>query len=493
MRLSEETMASWQGYLMVLGGLLWMISVGTFYLFGNATPYIASYLTYYYHQINASKSSLSQQEQTYASYTTQLNYLYLAFIGTMTISIAVGSNIEVHLGPRKTMILSAILFLGYGLCYFSLSLSAIYPEYGLIFLIITYGIPYACGCGIGYGIPLVVVMRWFPNHKAIACGLINSAIGLGPLIFDNIQTWLINPNNIPLDAKLGYTQYPQIIHQIPNMFVYMNLMMILLQIIGFILIKSPNWYLSDVQLKKMATDGGNVSQSQFEYNRSSLTLKESMKTKLFWMLVLHHFFYLFLLTFMTTEWKVFAMNYLEITDDSFLALTGSINGFCNALGRLGWGILYQKVFNKSYRWTMIIQDGIITVMLFTLPLCRYSPYVMYFIWMLVLWFCIGGLFGFYPAALSLMYGAKYSGTLFGATCSIEALSALMFAVMSQNMYNWFGGWMVYCFVMGIVSILCVIITFLSNTKIDKEKYMKSRIIMKATVNYQSVESIDNKI
>ena len=495
-------MALYRGYFMIFGGLIWMISIGTFYLFGNATPYIASYLTH----IHSATSSISEQQVMYSTYTTQLNYLYLAFIGTMTVSIAIGSNIEVHLGPRKTMIFSSVLSLGYGLCYFSLSLSQIYPEYGLLFLILSYGLLYACGCGIGYGIPLVVVMRWFPNHKGIVCGLINSAIGLGPLIFDNVQTWLINPNNVPLDPKLGYTQYPDIIHQIPNMFLWMNLMMICGQIIGFIFIVNPKWYLSDSQLKTVninindindiiQNSEGNesISQSQFEFNRLSLKLSDAIKTKLFWMLVLHNFFYLYLLTFMTTEWKVFAMEYLEITNDNFLALTGSINGFCNALGRLLWGVLYQKIFNNSYKRTMVVQNSISCVFLFTLPLCKYSPYIMYFIWMLILWFNIGAIFGLYPAALSEMFGAKYSGTLFGATCAIEAISAFLFAIMSQNIYKWFNGWILYCVTMGIIGVLCVIINMTTNTRIDKAKYLKSRLVMNTTIKYQSIDSIANKI
>lgn len=487
---------------MVFAGLIWMISIGTFYLFGNATPYIASYLTY----IHSDIVSISDQQVMYQTYTTQLNYLYLVFIGTMTISIAIGSNIEVHLGPKKTLIFSSALSLGYGLCYFSLSLSQIYPEYGLLFPILTYGLLYACGCGIGYGIPMVVVMRWFPNHKGIVCGLINSAIGLGPLIFDNIQTWLINPNNVPLDSKLGYTQYPDIIHQIPNMFLWMNLMMIFCQIIGFIFIVNPEWYLSDYELKNINTntndvnniiqssDGNNkVSQSQLEYNKLSLKLSDAIKTKLFWMLVLHNFFYLYLLTFMTTEWKVFAMEYLEITNDNFLALTGSINGFCNALGRLLWGVIYQKVFNNSYKMTMTIQNGVSCIFLFTLPLCKYSPYIMYFIWMLILWFTVGGMFGLYPAALSQMFGAKYAGTLFGSTCAIEAVSALLFAIISQHIYDWFNGWTVYCFTMGIIAVLCVIINVMTNTRIDKAKYLKSRLVIKPSIKYQSIDSIDKSL
>ena len=107
--------------------------------------------------------------------------------------------------------------------------------------------------------------------------------------------------------------------------------------------------------------------------------------------------------------------------------------------------------------------------------------------MLVLWFCIGGIFGLYAAALSAMFGAKYAGALFGASIGIEALSALVFAILSQNIHNWFNGWVNYCIFLGIIGVLCVIITVITDTRIDKAKYMKSRLLMKPTTVYQSVK------
>ena len=42
-------------------------------------------------------------------------------------------------------------------------------------------------------------MKWLPNHRGLANGFIVLGVGLGSLIFNYVETFVINPKNIKPD------------------------------------------------------------------------------------------------------------------------------------------------------------------------------------------------------------------------------------------------------------------------------------------------------
>ncbi|MEB3311551.1 MAG: OFA family MFS transporter [Snowella sp.] len=80
--------------------------------------------------------------------------------------------------PRLgTRLMTAMGGLVVGLGYF---LSSFATHVGL--LVLTYGVISGIGLGIAYGVPMVVVARWFPDKKGLAVGLTIIGFGLSPLI-----------------------------------------------------------------------------------------------------------------------------------------------------------------------------------------------------------------------------------------------------------------------------------------------------------------------
>jgi OFA family oxalate/formate antiporter-like MFS transporter len=59
-------------------------------------------------------------------------------------------------------------------------------------LTITYGVVAGIGVGIAYGVPLVVVARWFPDKKGLAVGLTVIGFGLSPLVTAPLAKSLID-------------------------------------------------------------------------------------------------------------------------------------------------------------------------------------------------------------------------------------------------------------------------------------------------------------
>ncbi|OZH51849.1 MFS transporter [Hydrocoleum sp. CS-953] len=63
-------------------------------------------------------------------------------------------------------------------------------------LIFTYGIIAGTGVGIVYGVPMVVVSRWFPDKKGLALGLTIVGFGLSPLITAPLANQLISTYSV---------------------------------------------------------------------------------------------------------------------------------------------------------------------------------------------------------------------------------------------------------------------------------------------------------
>jgi MFS family permease len=89
-----------------------------------------------------------------------------------------------RIGARVTTAIGgAVVGLGYILSSFA-------DQIGI--LVFTYGVLAGTGIGIAYGVPMVVVSRWFPDKKGLALGLTIVGFGLSPLITAPLANHLIS-------------------------------------------------------------------------------------------------------------------------------------------------------------------------------------------------------------------------------------------------------------------------------------------------------------
>ncbi len=89
-----------------------------------------------------------------------------------------------RIGTRVTTAIGGIIV---GLGYI---LSSFATQIGI--LVFTYGVIAGAGVGIAYGVPMVVVSRWFPDKKGLAVGLTVVGFGLSPLLTAPLANQLIN-------------------------------------------------------------------------------------------------------------------------------------------------------------------------------------------------------------------------------------------------------------------------------------------------------------
>lgn len=89
-----------------------------------------------------------------------------------------------RIGTRVTKAIGGIIVgLGYILSSFATQIGT---------LVFTYGVIAGIGIGITYGVPMVVISRWFPDKKGLTVGLTIVGFGLSPLITAPLTNQLIS-------------------------------------------------------------------------------------------------------------------------------------------------------------------------------------------------------------------------------------------------------------------------------------------------------------
>ena len=101
-------------------------------------------------------------------------------------------------GLKKVILIGCIIMnTSVAVTYFTVKQS-------FILTLFTYSFTAGIGFGVCYLTPLEIAMKWFPNSKGSANSAILFGYGIGGIIFNQIQTQFINPNNYSPDKSYRY-------------------------------------------------------------------------------------------------------------------------------------------------------------------------------------------------------------------------------------------------------------------------------------------------
>ena len=155
----------------------------------------------------------------------------------------------------------------------------------------------------------------------------------------------------------------------------------------------------------------------------------------------YHLWVMFLLAgfavnFISTLYKVFGLSFID--DDQFLAIVGSTSSILNCAGRIVWGLIADRF---SFKFSLVFQSAVMTIFLSTFYATIVFGKSAFFIWVCVIFFCVGGNFSLFPTAMALSFGPKYMsinyGLLFTSQVSSGVVAAVLFTTL-QRLLDWDG-------------------------------------------------------
>ena len=280
----------------------------------------------------------------------------------------------------------------------------------LIGIYLCYGVIMGIGLGIGYLTPVKTLMLWFSDKKGLATGISIMGFGLAKAIATPIMELFQN--------NLG----------IFNMFYILGVIYFVLMFIGHLLLKKPDGWKED-----------EVKNKDFKA-LSMFKDKEFIGIWLMFFINIHCG-----LALITYEKQIIKLTFAgqEILT-MMIALIPSITAAFNALGRIGYSTISDKLKERNTIYKIIFLTSIIVTTIGLLTSSITSGIgIITIILLIVINAGYGGGFSTLPALLSERYGMDKISKIHGLALSAWAIAGLtgnnmseIILKISNNNYNY---------------------------------------------------------
>ena len=199
----------------VLGATLYMLFLGTVYIIGSISPYLASYFAVDIRQTQLLLPSLILVQTLVMPFGAQLaSKLQCKWIIIIASSIAITSTFLASLVPRTSFITFSTIFVG-----------------GLSVCV-----------GLSYTVPIKLGWRAFPERSGLVSGVIIGGFGLGSLTFTYMATMIVNPHNLNQVEMVNFKgietiAFPdEVALKVPDLLRYLSLCFVALVLLSLFLI-----------------------------------------------------------------------------------------------------------------------------------------------------------------------------------------------------------------------------------------------------------------
>ena len=351
---------------------------------------------------------------------------FTVFTYTATFIQPFSGHIADKFGPRKVAVIASFL-VGFG---FVLSSFAASP----LLLYFFYGIG-GLGVGVLYGVSTACAVKWFPDKRGFAIGVVVFGFGAGTAVFN----WFIQGL---LDSK-----------GVSVTFFWLGISMLIVLIPLSILYKYPQEQGSFSSEVHKMSDGTTTDYKPME-----------MLNTYQWPLIYFSFIVTVTIVLMFgAQMKMLAQEFN--IPKSYFEILLILFPLGNGLSRILAGIVSDRIGREK---TMMIFYSALGLSI--LSFVMFAHILVLFMLIVFIAALLGGApFALYPATIGDYYGPKYSTTNYGITYTAKAWAGLISGWLTGYLVLKFGS---YKFPLVVVAICSLVAAALSNPKLMKPPFKK---------------------
>jgi len=361
--------------------------------------------------------------------TSEASLAYTISLCIVPFSIILSGKMQAFKGVRFTLGLGGIIF-GAGLFFTGFTS-------GLASLYLLYGIFSGIGIGVVYGCVVPNTVRWFPDKRGLAGGVIAAGLGLGSVLFAPLSAYLIDTTDVLMTFRiLGIA------------------LLIIIVVISLFVDSPPENY------KPKGWDPVKLDNAASAIN---LRAGEMMKTSKFWIL-----------------WGMYAVGCISglmiighaspigqeqmlITPEVAAGVVALI-AIANTSGRLFWGMVSDRLGRYNTLILMYILTGVMLLML-----SNTDSYLILVISVMGVGLSFGGYLGIFPSITADNFGPLNLGVNYGVIFTAFGLAAYIGPQLGAGIRESTGDYSMAFVIASFMSVAGVILTFYMKYISKKER------------------------
>lgn len=319
---------------------------------------------------------------------------------TFALSMIPAGRIQDKKGPRIVTSIGGAL-LGIGMILSSYTIS-------LIWLYISYGIILGLGIGFCYGAPIATCSKWFPDRKGLVTGLVVFGFGGGAIIFAPLWTILIELYNWRFN------------------FLITGVLFAILTVASAQVLKNPT--------KNYKPTGWNL-EAKGRKSKIDFEPHEMVRTVGFILIWVSYWFGTNAGLMTISQTKQIAME-LTGMESIQASLAVSILGSFNALGRILWGFIGDRIGREK-----ALSAGFLACALALFIISNNIEPSILVGGLSLLGICFGGFLALYPALTSDYYGSKNLGFNYGVVFTAYGAGSVLGPIMASYFRTFNGSYL----------------------------------------------------
>ncbi|CAI2368758.1 unnamed protein product [Moneuplotes crassus] len=436
-----------KGILCVIGGLILHIVFGCLYLWGNIQVYVTSYLYKY-------DTSITLDD------TSTVFILQNAF---KVICVPLATFLIDFIPPWSTSLIGGVISMG--------GVFASTYATNLYLFIFLYPILFGIGTGFCYMIPIMCGWEYFPEWKGTVSGIILSGYGCGSFIFSFISIGIANPDeeqaDYPIPGGNIFNPESPVSSRAPAMLRIICAIWCCFIIAGMFLVSRKTNPALVQPLPKTSRLHTRQDFFQNETINSHLSIPGASITvepELSEVFKEYRVYYIWLMLIFSSSYPLYlagsfkTFEQIDLHDDRFITLVGSLGAIANGLSRWFWATLqdffgFKKIFALLMIFEIIVAFTFVSI---------HRIKILYLIWVFISFSSLGGYASTAPTLCAKIYGPISGGKTYTIIFSAYAVSPMIGWGLSKMKTKGVLEYSTLFYILGIMPIISLIMTIFLN-------------------------------